>query len=924
MILNSPFITGSITVTDNVVASGSLTVLGTINGAVTGSVDSASYAAFAATANSASYALTSTSGSYAFAATSASQASNANTATSSSFANTATSASQASNANTATSASQATNAVTSSYAANADLLDGIDSTRFAVTSSNTFTGTQYISAANNAISFTSTASIYSDGGLRVTKDAYVSGTMFVNNLTVFGTQSINYITSSQLNIGTNIITVNTDVPAIRFGGLAVYDSGSTELTGSMLWDSEDNHWVYSNPSGSSYDGGMMLSGPRNSSGLGNEQGVNNNAILKGQGGDHVTSSLITETGTATTFYTNALYVTSSNFVGVGTTSPAFTLDVNGTGRFSGNTTIGVAAAATNIKLIFNGVASKAAGIEFQQSGTPQWYIGNGIASEDNNFELYNSNGTMAMKIIKSTNAINFQGAATFSSTLRSGNIGINTAALANTALRVVQTVNDEWTAGFSNNNVSAYGVYIDHSSATSNTVAAFQVYTPSGTGLKMQNNGRLLLGTFTDSGFTLDVNGTGRFSTSVAIGAGTQAINSDAELTLREGVAFVGLDFQSARTSGNIGGLRFFNTNSTTDAIAQLLIEVDGKFNFYNNNNGTPRFTIASTGAATFSSSVTIEGNGSTIRSGNELRFNRADNAIYTRMYDAGSLAANGFTFDNTNGEGFHFKNGATTIMRMPSNGNVGIGTTAPTARLQISANAGVDVLNVAGYDLLKWDTGDILTFGGYKASQWNVLAFSTTGSERMRITSGGQVLIASTSSTWASTGRAVLEIGGSSSTNALIGLKMGTISGGYVFHTGTDMYIEQNQSFRLYCIAATGGVYLSANATSWTANSDERLKTINYSIDNAVEKLMSLRAVNFSWKSDSSNKENLGLIAQDVEKVFPQVIDKGSLPNTPSNPITDNTEYLGVRYTELVPVLVKAIQEQQAQIEELKQLINK
>jgi hypothetical protein len=79
---------------------------------------------------------------------------------------------------------------------------------------------------------------------------------------------------------------------------------------------------------------MMLSGPRNSSGLGNEQGVNNNAILKGQGGDHVTSSLITETGTATTFYTNALYVTSSNFVGIGTTSPAFTLDVNGTGRFS--------------------------------------------------------------------------------------------------------------------------------------------------------------------------------------------------------------------------------------------------------------------------------------------------------------------------------------------------------------------------------------------------------------------------------------------------------------------------------------------------------------------------------------------------------------------------------------------------------------
>ena len=72
-------------------------------------------------------------------------------------------------------------------------------------------------------------------------------------------------------------------------------------------------------------------------------------------------------------------------------------------------------------------------------------------------------------------------------------------------------------------------------------------------------------------------------------------------------------------------------------------------------------------------------------------------------------------------------------------------------------------------------------------------------------------------------------------------------------------------------------------------------------------------------WKSDKNNKENLGLIAQDVEKVFPQVIDKNKLSNTPSNPNNDETEYLGVRYTELIPVLVKAIQELKAEIDELK-----
>jgi hypothetical protein len=98
-----------------------------------------------------------------------------------------------------------------------------------------------------------------------------------------------------------------------------------------------------------------------------------------------------------------------------------TIASTGAATFSGPTvTIGSAVAATNVKLFLNGVASKAAGIEFQQSGVSQWYIGNGIASEDNNFELYNSNGTMAMKIIKSTNAIAFTGAATFSSTIKTG------------------------------------------------------------------------------------------------------------------------------------------------------------------------------------------------------------------------------------------------------------------------------------------------------------------------------------------------------------------------------------------------------------------------------------------------------------------------------------------------------------------------
>jgi hypothetical protein len=175
---------------------------------------------------------------------------------------------------------------------------------YATTGSNTFDGGAYFSSSFNPTGFTTTASLYTDGGLRVGRDAYISGTLYLNNVTVYGTQSVAYISSSQLNIGTNLITVNTDTPSIRFGGLSVYDSGSTGLTGSILWDSQNNHWIYSNPSGSSYSGGMFISGPRTST-LGSETGTTSCMLLAGQGGDHLTSSMIYHDSTVTCIGTGA-------------------------------------------------------------------------------------------------------------------------------------------------------------------------------------------------------------------------------------------------------------------------------------------------------------------------------------------------------------------------------------------------------------------------------------------------------------------------------------------------------------------------------------------------------------------------------------------------------------------------------------------
>ena len=812
MIIDSGVVTGSLTVSGsfnqqgNAFISGNLIVSGVVNAIISGSIDSASYAAFASTATSASfaftarsssfalnatsssYALVSTSGSYALTATSASQASNANTATSASYAlnatnaltasyfvtssvtsasfalnatsasqasnaNTATSASQALNANTATSASyalaatsssyavnastatsasQAANAITSSYAANADLLDGIDSTRFAVTSSNSFTGTQYVSATNNATSFTSTASIYTDGGLRVTKDAYVSGTIFVNNLTVYGTQSVNYITSSQLNIGTNIITVNTDVPSIRFGGLAVYDSGSTRLTGSMLWDSEDNHWVYSNPSGSSYDGGMMLSGPRNSSGLGNEQGVNNNAILKGQGGDHVTSSLITETGTATTFYTNALYVTSSNFVGIGTTSPAATLDVNGKiysrssdGIFSdaftaysgGNLTLTYGAAGS---LIFNGGSGGATRMRLDSTGnlglgvTPSAYslgkavevgtLGNsfwgvGINSVQltsnyfydgsykyanngfaNRYDIGSSSGIHAWFNAASGtagNAISFTQAMTLGT--NSGlSIGTTTVAPANGILTggVIQAgsyfYNSFSTSGF-------YNAYFQNTSSTS-----YGLYSQGGS----TGKNALTIKSYGGTDYLTIDGGTGAatFSNSVT---GTQGVNVGANA--------LGTDrmFQVSGTAFTSGASQFGAViNPTMGTLTTL-------YGIYVGTNCT---------SATNSYAIYVEGSGGTVTN-------------KYGIYQSGGSDKNYFA------------------------GNVGIGTTSPTGtKLDIrddSANSIRWGSTSTQYGFTSWDT-NLAIIGSVGAS--TSIGFWTNGTtERMRITSGGNVLIGTT-----------------------------------------------------------------------------------------------------------------------------------------------------------------------------------
>ncbi|MEK6913920.1 MAG: tail fiber domain-containing protein [Nanoarchaeota archaeon] len=106
--------------------------------------------------------------------------------------------------------------------------------------------------------------------------------------------------------------------------------------------------------------------------------------------------------------------------------------------------------------------------------------------------------------------------------------------------------------------------------------------------------------------------------------------------------------------------------------------------------------------------------------------------------------------------------------------------------------------------------------------------------------------------------------------------------------------------------ITATGSI--SAGSFLYSS-SDERLKTNIQSLQNSLTKVQQLKGVSFNWKANG--QESLGLIAQDVEKVFPQIVG------------TDKEGMKSVDYTKLVAVLIEAMKEQQKQIDELKSRCN-
>ena len=122
------------------------------------------------------------------------------------------------------------------------------------------------------------------------------------------------------------------------------------------------------------------------------------------------------------------------------------------------------------------------------------------------------------------------------------------------------------------------------------------------------------------------------------------------------------------------------------------------------------------------------------------------------------------------------------------------------------------------------------------------------------------------------------------------------------------------NGAFRFY---VSGGGTINASNPVISVISDGRLKENITDLEIGLNAIMSLRPRKYDWKKESGNtgKNIRGFIAQEFEQIFPDLIDE-SLNKSP-----EGEPYKQIRQ-DLIPVLVKAIQEQQAQIEELKAMI--
>ena len=247
-------------------------------------------------------------------------------------------------------------------------------------------------------------------------------------------------------------------------------------------------------------------------------------------------------------------------------------------------------------------------------------------------------------------------------------------------------------------------------------------------------------------------------------------------------------------------------------------------------------------------------------------------------------------------------------------NDRVGIGTSSPNTTL--TTNSASEAVGISAQSTT---TGSFIGFKDATSTNWyynhvgavgDNLKFTTGGAERMRILSGGQLVINATSLPVVGTEK--LGVSGGSASNSV------AIAGTCSHNTGIPLYLSNISNTTNTYIArfATGSggstrgeIYFNGSALVYATSSDYRLKqNINYDFD-ATTKLKQLKPAEYRWIEHQ--KDDIGFLAHEVQEVFPNAVGGEKDEVNADGSIKPQT----YDPSKLVPLLVKTIQELEARI---------